>query len=114
MIKCRVKTAASTKMPKSNGGEYVLHNCVILHGPDEGRMIAVQRTTRNAEGVEKSPFQVGDVITAYPTTIEGRNGKKVTFFEGQGQQTASMEEATDIASRYANAEVEEQASVEAE
>lgn len=114
MIKCRVKTAASVKMPKENGGEYVLHNCVILEGPDEGSMIPVSRTTKNAEGVEKSVFQVGDVITAYPTIIVGRDGEEIAFFEGQGQQTVTLTEAAKIAKRYATANVEEQASVEAE
>lgn len=112
MIKCKVIAKESKVLSRSNGGEYVLHNCEILDGAHKGAVIAVQRTLLNAENAElkankqayetKEPFEVGQEIVAYPSTVQDAEGNFATFFEGSsGAMAASPAQAYDIAAAYA-------------
>jgi len=76
-FKATVTGDASKTFDKANGGEYVLHACLVTEGPLNGKTVTGTRTIANAEGEQKDPVAKGDQVVVYPRKSE--RGK--WFFE---------------------------------
>lgn len=87
-----VKGNASKVLPKSNGAQYVLINCLITSGPAKGLTVLGTRTILTKDSVTKSIPDLNAEITLYhsvvPSTKAGE--KNQHFFEiSTGADTAS-------------------------
>lgn len=94
-FKARVSGPASEVMNKSNGGAYVLHNCVITEeGPLKGLVVTGTRTIKNAEGVEKEGVNTNDEVQLFLTQVPSTQdpSKMQNFFEISTGLTASQDE----------------------
>lgn len=90
-----VKGNASKVLPKSNGAQYVLINCLITSGPAKGLTVLATRTILTKDSVTKSIPDLNAEITLYhsvvPSTKAGE--KNQHFFEiSTGADTASNAE----------------------
>jgi hypothetical protein len=108
-----VDTRASKAMPKSNGGEYVLHTCTITEVPDAklaaliGKPVTGTRTTkvvRDGAVVEKDGVEQGQEVTLYYSAVPKNDGSGMKhFWEIATQPIATSDEELDAF--FAGAEV---------
>lgn len=76
---------AGSEKTKINGAVSVQMQVMFLDGPAKGKVVFATRTTKNAEGEEKSIPPVGAEVTIYHTQVPSNrpedNGKLVNFFD---------------------------------
>ena len=92
-FKAKVTGVGSETRQKSNGGEYVLQNCIITEGPLAGKTVLGTRTTKNADGKTKEQVPVNTEVQLFLTRVESTNGEGMfNFFEISAGLTASQDE----------------------
>lgn len=80
------------KNNESGKGAYVLHNCEVLDGPLQGKVVTGSRTLVNASGADKSGVNVGDEVTLHMTIVSDDRGVKPFFEIQKGAMTSSDED----------------------
>lgn len=93
-FKAIVKSGASAVQSKTNGGQYVLHNCEITEGPLKGLVVTGTRTVKNAQGKAKEPVALNTEVMLHLTRVPSTQdpSKMVNFFEISTGMSASQDE----------------------
>ena len=93
-FKAKTQGVSSKEFSKTNGGAYVLQNCVITEGPLKGLVVSGTRTIKNADGKAKELVPTDTEVILHLTRVPSTQdpSKMQNFFDISTGLSASQDD----------------------